>query len=183
MQLLITAEAIDLIGDPIREVRYVAFVAADVQQVNGNLVTRLHHHLARLRAGRHHPHLDFLTQRQQRHAVTCGDDKSTIVAFHTVKRRASLKGMLHRRISPPRILWEFQIFMFHSKIIDSQYCRHRNWHIMDMPLLVRLSFNITYKVSYSFYYFSVCFKNRNSKFFFTSMTVSMGHHVSPIRGR
>lgn len=101
------AEAIDPIGDEFRKGGDVAFVLSDVEQIDRQLVARLHHHLARCCTRSHYPYLDPLTQSQQRSPMLGSDDEIHIVALHPMELTASLKSMFHRRIDPPSILLKF----------------------------------------------------------------------------
>ena len=59
-QFFVAAKAVDLVGYPVGEVCDVAFVAADVEDIDGDLIARYYPHLTRLRTRCHHMHLNLL---------------------------------------------------------------------------------------------------------------------------
>ena len=105
-QFFVAAKAVNLVGYPVGEVGDVAFVAADVEDVDGNLVTRYYPHLTGLCAGSHHMHLYLLTQSQERSPMPSRDDKSSFIAAHTMKLAALLKSAFHSRVSAASVLWK-----------------------------------------------------------------------------
>lgn len=111
---LVTAEAIDAVGYELGEGGDVLLVLPYVEDVDGELVARLHHHLARLGASCHHSHTYILAQSQQAGPMLGSNHKVHIIALHPMKHIASLKSMPHRSINPPRILIEFYEVRFHA---------------------------------------------------------------------
>ena len=97
-----------MVGNSIRKVGYIAFVAAYVEDVERNLIARDYPHLARLRTRGHHMHLNLLAQSQQRSPMPSRNDKRSFIATHTMKLAALFESAFHSSISAASILWEIK---------------------------------------------------------------------------
>lgn len=105
-----------MVGNSVREIGYIAFVAADVEDVERNLIARDYPHLTRLCTSGNNMHLNLLTQSQQRSPMPSRNDKRSFIAAHTMKLAALLESTFHSRISAASVLWEINCSCFAHSI-------------------------------------------------------------------